>query len=181
MLEYIPNDQFLFTAGAFVLGLALATIAGRRGSEPGSSRQDPRDARIRALEAELRIAKTDSVDSKSGLEKLEEEREEDNIGLERRDNVITEQQSKLEKVSSDLKNSVAQTHKLRAELAKRAEQGMHAEAKIREVETELSVAQASTDMIASGVLDYTSSPSGNPSADLGLTEDEPNDLSKAPR
>ena len=35
---------------------------------------------------------------------------------------------------------------------------MHAEAKIREVETELSVAQASTDMIATGVLDYSFKP-----------------------
>ena len=35
---------------------------------------------------------------------------------------------------------------------------MHAEAKIREVETELSVAQASTDLIATGVLDYSIAP-----------------------
>ena len=35
---------------------------------------------------------------------------------------------------------------------------MHAEAKIREVETELSIAQASTDLIATGVLDYSLAP-----------------------
>ena len=34
----------------------------------------------------------------------------------------------------------------------------HAETKIREIETELSVAQASTDMIATGILDYSFKP-----------------------
>ena len=50
------------------------------------------------------------------------------------------------------------TRELRAELAERATANVHAEAKIREVETELSVAQASTDMIATGVLDYSFTP-----------------------
>jgi hypothetical protein len=35
---------------------------------------------------------------------------------------------------------------------------MRSEVKLREVETELSVAQASTDMIATGVLDYSVPP-----------------------
>ena len=47
------------------------------------------------------------------------------------------------------------TRELRGELADRATENVHAEAKIREVETELSVAQASTDLIATGVLDYS--------------------------
>jgi len=75
--------------------------------------------------------------------------------MERRYNVITEQQAKLEKYAADLKESVIKTRELRAELADRATEHVHAEAKIREVETELSVAQASTDMIATGVLDYS--------------------------
>ena len=80
------------------------------------------------------------------------------VGLERRDNVITEQQSKIEKIKDDLKESVLKTRELRAELADRATENVHAEAKIREVETELSVAQASSDMIATGVLDYSIAP-----------------------
>ena len=47
---------------------------------------------------------------------------------------------------------------LRAELSQRAEQNVRSEVKLREVETELSVAQASTDMIATGVLDYSLAP-----------------------
>ena len=51
-------------------------------------------------------------------------------------------------------SSIIKTRELRAELAERATENVHAEAKIREVETELSVAHASTDMIATGILDY---------------------------
>jgi len=43
--------------------------------------------------------------------------------------------------------------------------------RIREVETELSVAQASTDLIATGVLDYSMAPDNE--------DDEPPEVSKA--
>jgi hypothetical protein len=43
-------------------------------------------------------------------------------------------------------------------LSDRATENLRSEVKLREVETELSVAQASTDMIATGVLDYSVPP-----------------------
>ena len=66
--------------------------------------------------------------------------------------------TKLERLQRDLKDSVMKTREVRSELTERATQSVHAEAKIREVETELSVAQASTDLIATGVLDYSIAP-----------------------
>ncbi len=47
---------------------------------------------------------------------------------------------------------------MRAELSERATENLKSEVKLREVETELEVAQASTDMIATGVLDYSLAP-----------------------
>lgn len=140
------------------MGWMLSSINSRLGSRSRAKDRDPRDDRIRSLEAELRVAQSDSEKSRSNLEKLEDELKETTIGIERRDFVITEQQSKLERVSADLKDSVLKTRELRAELADRATESVHAEAKIREVETELSVAQASTDLIATGVLDYALAP-----------------------
>ena len=61
-------------------------------------------------------------------------------------------------MSSDLKESVLKTRELRADLSDRATQNLKSEVKLREVETELEVAQASTDMIATGVLDYSLTP-----------------------
>ena len=54
---------------------------------------------------------------------------------------------------------------MREELANRAAENLKSEVKLREVETELSVAQASTDMIATGVLDYSLSPDGDDEQD----------------
>lgn len=175
MFVELPQQLILYTAGAFLLGWLLSSISSRLGSRHQAKRRDPRDDRIRELEAELRIAHGDSEKRQSALQRLEDELKETVVGLERRDNVITEQQSKLERVQGDLKDSVLKTRELRAELAERATENVHAEAKIREVETELSVAQASTDMIATGVLDYSLAPDKE---DAPSANEEPADVSK---
>jgi len=154
MFVELSQNLILMTVGAFLFGWLLSSISSSLGSRYKAKKRDPRDDRIRSLEADLRVAKTDSDKAQNNLEKLEEELKETRGGVERRDNVITEQQSKLDRVSRDLKESVIKTRELRAELANRATENVHAEAKIREVETELSVAQASHDMLATGVLDY---------------------------
>ncbi len=155
MFVEIPQNLIFIAAGAFLLGWILSAISSRLGDRMRARQRDPRDDRIRELEAELRIARSESEDSKTSLEQLEEELKQTTVGIERRDNVITEQQARLERVSTDLKDSVLKTRELRAELAERATENVQAEAKIREVETELSVAQASSDLIATGVLDYS--------------------------
>jgi septal ring factor EnvC (AmiA/AmiB activator) len=69
--------------------------------------------------------------------------------------VISHQQQRIDKLNSDLKESVRKTRELRAELSERATENLRSEVKLREVETELEVAQASTDLIATGILDYS--------------------------
>ena len=64
----------------------------------------------------------------------------------------------IEEAIGYLKDSVKKTRELRHELSHRAEENVRSEVKLREVETELSVAQASTDLIATGVLDYSVAP-----------------------
>ena len=158
MFVDLPDQLILYAAGAFLLGWLLSSISSSIGARNRATKRDPRDDRIRELEAELRISQTDSNESMTELERLEDELKETTVGIERRDDVITEQQTKLERVQTDLKDSVMKTRELRGELTERATENVHAEAKIREVETELSVAQASTDLIATGVLDYSLTP-----------------------
>ena len=158
MFVDLPQQLILYTVGAFLLGWLLSSLNARLGDRLRARRRDPRDDRIRELEAELRIAQGNSEKTQLTTEQLEERLKETTVGIERRDLVITDQQAKIEKIKADLKESVIKTRELRAELAERATENVHAEAKIREVETELSVAQASTDMIATGVLDYSLAP-----------------------
>ncbi len=180
MFVELPNELILIAGGAFLLGWVVAAVRGGFTSRRRAKKRDPRDDRIRELEAELRIAQSESSASRTDLEKAEEELKETTVGLERRDNVISKQQSKLEKVSIDLKDSVLKTRELRGELAERATESVHAEAKIREVETELSVAQASTDMIATGVLDYSFVPDQQDPVDVvSDNDDESDEVSKA--
>jgi len=180
MFVELPNELIFIACGAFLLGWVLAAISSSLSARYRAKKRDPRDDRIRGLEAELRIAQSDTTDSRTHLEKLEDELKETTIGLERRDNVISQQQSKLDKVSSDLKESVLKTRELRSELTDRATASVHAEAKIREVETELSVAQASTDMIATGVLDYSFIPDKqDPDGEVSEDDDVSDEVSKA--
>jgi predicted RNase H-like nuclease (RuvC/YqgF family) len=153
MFVDLPENLVLIAA-AFLLGLLLATFVSSLTSGKSAKKRDPRDDRIRSLEAELRVAQSAGTKAQADLEKLQEELAETADGIERRDNVISDQQVKIERLSMDLKGSVLKTRELRAELTDRATANVHAEAKIREVETELSVAQASQDLIATGVLDY---------------------------
>ena len=179
MFFEIPQNLILMTAGAFLLGWLLSSISSSLGAKRKARKRDPRDDRIRSLEAEHRIASSEAESLKETVIGLEKHIEEANDGIEKRDNVITHQQEKLEKLNSDLKDSVLKTRELRNELSERATENLKSEVKLREVETELEVAQASTDMIATGVLDYSLAPEVE--EDDGETEDllKESDMTKA--
>lgn len=180
MFFEIPQNLILMTVGAFLIGWLLSSISGSLSSRSRARKRDPRDDRIRSLEAEHRIAHSEVESLKETVIGLEKELEEASEGVEKRDNVITHQQGKLEKLNSDLRDSVMKTRQLRNELSDRATENIRSEVKLREVETELEVAQASTDLIATGVLDYSLAPEVEEVAD-GETEDllDESDMTKA--
>ena len=166
MFVELPQNLILMTVGAFLLGWILSSISSRMGSVTRAKKRDPRDDRIRSLEAELRIAQNELAQVKESGEQLEKDLEASAADIEKRDKVISHQQRHVEELKKDLKDSVLKTRELRAELSERAEESVRSEAKLREVETELSVAQASTDMIATGVLDYSLAPDADDDDDL---------------
>tara|TARA_R110002049_G_scaffold1062_2_gene7966 strand:- start:3581 stop:4096 length:516 start_codon:yes stop_codon:yes gene_type:complete len=154
MLAELPKNLVLLAVGTFLLGWILASISARMGG--GSARKrDPRDDRIRSLEAEQRIGLTNVEQLREKLEACEKELATATEGVEKRDRVIEHQQAKIDELKQDLRESVKKTRELRHELTDRATESLRSEVKQRELETELSVAQASTDLIATGVLDYS--------------------------
>lgn len=172
MFVELPQNLILMIAGAFLLGWFLSVINSRIGDKTRARKRDPRDDRIRSLEAELRVSTADLEESRTKATKLTTDLEDRQEGVEKRDNVITKQQFKLDATTKDLKDSVLKTRELRAELSDRATENVRSEVKLREVETELSVAHASTDMIATGVLDYSFVPD---SEDFGEADSENDD------
>jgi peptidoglycan hydrolase CwlO-like protein len=165
MFVEIPQNLILMVVGAFLLGWILASISSRMGSSVKTKDRDPRDDRIRQLEAETRITQSELADARKKAEKLDAQLETANEGIEKRDDIISHQQVMIEELKRDLKESVIKTRELRHELTDRAEENVRSEVKLREVETELSVAQASTDLIATGVLDYSIAPDGESDGD----------------
>ena len=161
MIAELPVTPILLAVVGFLIGWVLSAVSSRIRSRYEATERDGRDDRIRSLEAELRIALSDNEKYLGELGRLEERLTETVASMERRDNVITRQQEKLAKTAKKLKESVIKTRELRHELADRAAENVHAEARIREVQTELSVAQASQEMLATGVLGYEAATSGD--------------------
>jgi chromosome segregation ATPase len=155
MFMETPDTLLYVAGGAFLLGWLVGKIGAYLGAQFQSRKRDPRDDRIRNLDAELRINQTDAEKVKEEATSLTTDLAEEKERVERRDQVIVEQKQTIAALRSDLRDSVMKTRELRGELSNRAAEGVKSEVKLREVETELSVAQASTDMIATGVLDYS--------------------------
>ena len=160
MFMEAPQTLLIMTVGAFALGWVVAKVSGYFGNKLTARERDPRDDRIRALDAELRIAKTEAEKHKDTAEERDKEIEDLTRQLDDAGIHLQKQEEVIVSLKADLKDSVKKTRELRSELQDRAAENLKSEVKLREVETELSVAQASTDLIATGVLDYSVAPNG---------------------
>ena len=155
MFIELPQDPMLIAGGAFLLGWIMAKISAALGRRFKAGKRDPRDDRIRSLDAELRIARGEANKLKTALEEQEKQVAKVQKFVEDKDEEALKRTGVIEKLTSDLKESVHKTRELRTELTERATENIKSEVKLREVETELSVAQASSDMITTGILDYS--------------------------
>jgi len=153
-----PETILYVAGGAFLLGWFVGKIGAYFGNKIQARNRDPRDDRLRSMNAELRIAQTDAGKAKTNLEEQSKSLSEEQNTVTARDKLIVEQGDTIIRLKSDLKESVIKTRELRAELSDRATESVKSEVRLRDVETELSVAQASTEMITTGVLDYGVTP-----------------------
>lgn len=160
MFMETPQTLIYITVGAFLLGWVVAKIGSRFAGGGKAHKRDPRDDRIRSLEAEHRVAKSDAASIKTELEERDKKLAEAQTAIEDREGIIKDKTEIISGLRKDLRESVKKTRELRSELSDRATENLKSEVKLREVETELSVAQASSDMIATGVLDYSMAPDG---------------------
>ena len=155
MFIELPQDPMLIAGVALLLGWIMARISAALGRRFKAGKRDPRDDRIRSMDAELRIAHGEVNKLKNALEEQEKQVAKVQKFVENRDDEALKRTGVIEKLTSDLKESVQKTRELRTELTDRATENIKSEVKLREVETELSVAQASSDMISTGILDYS--------------------------
>ncbi len=166
------QTMMLIVGGAFLLGYIVAKIGAaskRRGKE---ANRDPRDDRIRSMEAELRVAQTETDRLKDALEEQEKEIAKAQTLIEDKDEESLKKTGVIETLNTDLRESIKKTRELRTELTDRATESVKSEVKLREVETELEVAQASSELISTGVLDYDVSPAADDTGKRRRKEDQ---------
>ena len=154
---YLESPEILIYVGvgAFLLGWFVGKIAAYFGNKFKARARDPRDDRIRSMDAELRVAQGNADKAKAELEEESKTLKGEQEQLKTRETTIEDLKSTVTKLKVDLKESVIKTRELREDLSDRAAENIKSEVKLRDVETELSIARASTDLIATGVLDYT--------------------------
>ncbi len=158
MFIELHRDPMVIAGGAFLLGWIMAKISAALSRRFKAGQRDPRDDRIRSMDAELRIAHGEVNKLKNALEEQEKQVAKVQKFVENRDEEALKRTGVIEKLSSELKESVQKTRELRTELTERASENIKSEIKLRDIETELSVAQASRNMISTGVLGYTEAP-----------------------
>jgi chromosome segregation ATPase len=155
MFSAFFDDAFtLATVAAFVSGWIVAKTGSYISRKFRARNQDPRDSRIRSLEADVRVAQTAAEKAKARLEEVNGELSGVRKQLNTRDAALASQEGAIKQLRTDLKDSVKKTRELREELTLRATENVRSEVKLREVEAELSLAHASTDLLATGMLDY---------------------------
>lgn len=155
MLVESPQNLLYVVGGAFFLGWMTGKISAWLSGKVQTRRRDPRDNRIRSLDAELRVARSEVQRTKDAIDSKDKELVEAVEAAAGQQKTIDEMNETMGQLRTDLKDSVQKTRELRAELSDRATENLKSEVKLREVETELSVVQASSDLMATGVLDYT--------------------------
>lgn len=160
-----PETLIYVASGALLLGWSVGKIGAYFGNKFTAGRQNTRDSRIRSLQADKRVARTQVDITQASLDIKSIALADSKELVETRDSVINEHLATISRLRSKLKASVNKTNELRAELSNRATEGLKSEKKLRDVETELSVAHASAEMINSGVLDYTVSPNAEAEQD----------------
>jgi len=154
VIDDLAQYLLYLTGGAFAAGWLVAKIGAFLGRRWSSAKRDPRDDRIRSIEAELRVTGVSREKLLQELEASKKELSASEARMKEHAATIKEQLAEINKLRVDLKASVRKTDELRNELSDRAEENLRSTCRLRDIETELSVARASTDLMSTGVLDY---------------------------
>ena len=131
--------------GGWAVGRVVSWLSNRRGTEPRAG--EGANHRIRALEADLRVAQRKAEEAELALERNREEAEALRSDLQARSRELAERDGELERMRHSLADECAKTQSLRQELTNRAEETIRAGVRVRDAETELSVARAGSDAV----------------------------------
>jgi chromosome segregation ATPase len=140
---------------AGLIGAMCGWVMGRVGSWFGNrksrSREEDLNHRVRALEADLRVAQRNAEEAAAQSEQHRQELETLRLQVKNESSAIRERDEQLRKLRQSLADECNKTQSLRQELTMRAEETLRAKVRAKEAETELGVARAGSDAVAAQV------------------------------
>jgi chromosome segregation ATPase len=151
-LTELNNSQLMLAIGAaaFVAGCVLMRVLHKSGTK-SSKQEDPRNHRIRELEADARTVKRQLDGCEEELAATNEEFKTAVATLQHLRTNLAERDSKIEQLEHDLKGSVAKTRELRTDLQDRATEGLREHVRAKQAETELEVTRAGSEAVMSEI------------------------------
>lgn len=103
--------------------------------------------RIRALEADMRVAQRKAEEAELALERHREETDTLRKDLQETAAKLSERDEEVRRLRQCLTDECGKTQSLRQELTNRAEETIRASVRVKDAETELSVARAGSDQV----------------------------------
>jgi chromosome segregation ATPase len=142
--EIVLAFALIGVLGGWALGRIGSAFASR--SSRGNRGRDD-NHRIRALEADLRVAQRKAEEAELALERLREEHEAVTRELQEKNAALSAREAEMDKLRQSLTDECSKTQGLRAELTARVEENIRAQLRVRDAETELSVARAGSEAV----------------------------------
>ena len=151
-LTELNNSQIMLAIGAagFIVGCVLTRVLHNSGQKSGKH-EDPRNHRIRELEADLRSVKRQLEGSEEELAATNEEFKTAVATLQHLRANAAEKDEKITQLEKDVKESVAKTRELRKELQDRAAERLYEHVRAMQAETELEVTRAGSEAVMSEI------------------------------
>jgi chromosome segregation ATPase len=131
----------------FVAGATLSRLLGSAGSRPLGKRADEMHHRIRALEADLRVAQRSVEQGRSERDSAAAEVSRLTAELAAARSNDGDHAETIRKLKAEVQHECAKTARLRQELADRAEEMVRTHVQLRDVQNELGVSQVGSDVI----------------------------------
>jgi chromosome segregation ATPase len=137
-------------AVAFLAGYVLAklgSLLGRRRRPKAPGEMSERDHRLRSVGAELRVAQRKLEESEKAEKDWKIERGELTAEIEALRDEAATHEVQLQDLRGQLVDECSKTQTLRSELSSRAEESIRAQVALRDMETELSLAQVGSEVV----------------------------------
>jgi chromosome segregation ATPase len=143
-LQALPAVPVLMAA---VAGIVVGRVVGAMAAGSASRRTARDEGRARSQDAELRVAQKTIEHDRAELQRLGEELRLVRIELAGQREESGSREERLVRLKADLQNEIAKTTRLRQELSDRAEETMRSNARLRDLQNEVGVARAGSDVI----------------------------------